>query len=65
MSVRVAECPGPWIDPWPARICVPPPLVIAVPLRSTYGPVTEVERPTAIRYVLAAPLQQASNETNR
>ena len=32
------------------------PAVIAVPLRSTKGPVTLVDRPTMIRYVLEAPV---------
>ena len=44
---------------------MPPPAVIAVPLRSTKGPVTLVERPTMTRYVLAAPRQQKSNDTQR
>jgi hypothetical protein len=51
--------------PRPASTSVPPPAVIALPLRSTYGPVTEVDRPTITRYVLAAPWQQRSNDTHR
>jgi hypothetical protein len=53
-----AGWPGPWIEPWEARISVPPPAVMATPLRSTYGPVTDVERPTMTRYVLLVPRQQ-------
>jgi hypothetical protein len=57
--------PGPCTEPWPASTSVPPPAVRAVPFRSTYGPVTEVDRPTITRYVLLAPRQQKSNEVNR
>ena len=37
----------------------------SVPDRSTYGPVTSRERPTAMLYVESVPWQQESRDTNR
>src|SRR5204863_8841662 len=60
------DCPpGPRQRSLPSKSSVAPPSIIGLPDLSTYGPVILSDRPTTILYVLCAPRQQRSCETNR